>query len=353
MRNFAGLPFDGVEFRKVWDANKILSFLKFKLAGKVDYQLLNRFHDYGLGKVDLFHFFNTLTPSKRPWIVTFETTLPRLEPAFEKGYEWMAASSCKRLIAITRRSYDAQLHLLRGRVDYEEVIRDKMMILPPSQPLLLDDLGSKDFDGELRMVFVGRDFYRKGGWELLRAFELLKAEGLPVRLTIVSDLNRTGFKDGYITPEIESKVVELLSSNPMIEYHRSLPNEEVLALLKKAHIGILPSWHETYGYFLLEAMACGCAVVAPNVSPFPEFLSEKCGWLLDVDTYSVDGAEGSDPTEENQIRMIGAIKDTVVSAFSDRAGLYAKCQYSLDMIRMNHDPLVAAGALTKVYQEVL
>ncbi len=71
-RNFTGLPFDGVEFRKVYDLNKVRSYLKFRLTNNIDFKQLHRFNDFGLNRVDLYHFFNTITPIKRPWIVTFE-----------------------------------------------------------------------------------------------------------------------------------------------------------------------------------------------------------------------------------------------------------------------------------------
>ncbi len=353
LRNFISLPFQNVNFQKVYDFNKLVTHLKYKVLSKVDHHRLNQFNNFGLSNVHLYHFFNALTPSRKPWIVTYESQLPRPDTNFINGYDWLSGNSCKKIIALSQRAHDAQSHLLDQHPSYRESIKEKMMILQPSQERLLDGISSKDFDGEIVFTFIGRHFFRKGGWELFQAFERLCRLGLPIKLIVISDMEFSGYQDWHITPEMVSQAKRLLSTNPLIEHYTTMPNFQVLEILKRSHIGILPSWGETYGYSVLEAMACGCAVVVPNVSPFPEFVSPEWGWLLEVNKTLTNGAERSDPTVENSQRMIDGIVATVQEIVSNRDTLQSKCENALNAISMNHNPLKAATVLEDIYQKAI
>lgn len=79
-----------------------------------------------------------------------------------------------------------------------------------------------------------------------------------------------GYRDRNISKTIARETLEMIKKKSLIDYYDHLPNNEVLKLLKAGHVGILPSFGETYGYSLLEAMASGCAVVSTFLSPFNE-----------------------------------------------------------------------------------
>src|SRR5690606_25269103 len=110
---------------------------------------------------------------------------------------------------------------------------------------------------------------------------------------------------------------------------------------------------ETYGYSILEAMACGCAVIVPDVSPFPEFVSNEWGWLLKVGTTFKNGIESSDPTKQNSINMIDEIVSVASEIVENRELLYDKCNNALSRITIAHDPYIAASFLKKLYREVI
>lgn len=348
-RNFISLPFQDIYFSKVHDFNKIISYTKYKLTGKVDYKMINRFNDWGLNNVHLYHFFNTLTPVKKPWLVTYETTLPRSEPYFTKGYEWMSSKFCKRIIAFSQRAYNAQMNLLSKQASYKEAISQKMVVLPPTQKVLTNGIFKKEID-EVVFTFAGSAFYRKGGWELIQAFERLKQFNPKIKLIVISKLEKGGYKDGHITNEMQRETESILTTNPLIQYHSYLPNERVLEILKFSDVGILPSWGETYGYFILEAMASGCSVIAPNVSPFPEFVSSEWGWLIDVNTRIMNGLEISNPTPENSEMMIKGIIKTVHDILNDPQTLLEKRRAALERISNTHNPYKAARFLEDIYR---
>jgi glycosyltransferase involved in cell wall biosynthesis len=56
---------------------------------------------------------------------------------------------------------------------------------------------------------------------------------------------------------------------PFIEYHRDPSPREIVALYQSSHIFLCPSHNEGWQLPPMEAMACGCAVVATNVGCIP------------------------------------------------------------------------------------
>lgn len=59
-----------------------------------------------------------------------------------------------------------------------------------------------------------------------------------------------------------------------IEYHRDPSREDILRLYQEAHVFLSPSLSEGWGLPAMEAMACGCAVVATRVGCIPVLESE-------------------------------------------------------------------------------
>lgn len=82
-RNIIGI-LPGADYRKVHDANNI----KRKIYRQVGRNPLNRlnlvtpdfvagFNDIDLNRIDLLHFFNTVSLGSTPWVTSFEQCVPR------------------------------------------------------------------------------------------------------------------------------------------------------------------------------------------------------------------------------------------------------------------------------------
>lgn len=67
------------------------------------------------------------------------------------------------------------------------------------------------------------------------------------------------------------KLFESLKSNPRVNYHGSVPNEDIRKALQKSHILAYPSiWQETSCLCLLESLSAGLVAVHPNLAALPE-----------------------------------------------------------------------------------
>lgn len=128
-------------------------------------------------------------------------------------------------------------------------------------------------DAPLRYLFVGNDFYRKGGKDLLAAWESECATSC--ELTIVSNdasLNEADLPSG----------VKLL---------RDVPHDDMPEVYQSADVFVFPTQRDQLGLVSAEAMACGLPVLARAVGGLPDIV--KNGWngrLLDYDSTAEDWA---------------------------------------------------------------
>ncbi len=106
-----------------------------------------------------------------------------------------------------------------------------------------------------RLLFVGRDFERKGGPLLVEATGRLRAGGdQPIQLTIVG-------------PEtLPNHVLEL----PWIDFRGPLGHDAVSECFREADAFVMPSYFEAFGIVFVEALAHGVPVVARDAFAMPE-----------------------------------------------------------------------------------
>jgi glycosyltransferase involved in cell wall biosynthesis len=107
-----------------------------------------------------------------------------------------------------------------------------------------------------RLLFIGLDFRRKGGAELLRAMTLLRDE--PVELTIVT-------KSESLAECLNLPNVTALGPQGKAELQR---------LYEMADIFVFPTLFEPFGLVLCEAMAHSLPVISSNAFAVPEILGE-------------------------------------------------------------------------------
>ncbi len=168
-RNFGGLPFKSFTFKKKMDFCRIIDYIYFKINKKSHSFFSNTFFDFGLNKVSLFHFFNSVSLSNKPWVVTFENEIPR--PYLKSKYlvKRLTHKSCKKIIPFCERAKDIEIYLLDVYPEFKQQILDKLIVLQPAQSLHVKSIQEKDYQKPIVFTFVGVDFFRKGGAENLMA----------------------------------------------------------------------------------------------------------------------------------------------------------------------------------------
>jgi glycosyltransferase involved in cell wall biosynthesis len=117
-----------------------------------------------------------------------------------------------------------------------------------------------------KVIFVGKDFRRKGGHHLLEAFRAVRDRLPNVELHIV----------GPDSAEIPSV--------PGVVTHGAIGSRGRMAdLYSQSDVFCLPAIFEPFGLAVLEAMSFGLPVVASNVGVLPELVAKReAGLVVEV-----------------------------------------------------------------------
>ncbi len=347
-----------VAFVRTYDLFNIVNFLQRRLLRSSSATTFaNCLHcDLGVNKVDLLHLVNTISCSRTPWVVTFEHYLPRWNPRSAFGMKFLTRRSCKKIIAMSRFARDAQLSLVERGSALADEIRERLCILHPPQDPLIDSYDQKQLSNdEVTCTFVGRDFFRKGGKEILEAVARLVSEHVPVKLNIVTDLGWGDYASRATKEEAEAAMGLIRSLAPHARLHQDIPNETVLDLFRQSHIALLPTYDDTYGFVALEAQAAGTPVLSTNVCTLPEINSAETGWLIPLpkDPYGQALLNTAEERREVSRRIREGVYTILKENIGNIPGIRAKGIRALQRIREEHSPALYAQQLLAIYREAI
>ncbi len=121
-------------------------------------------------------------------------------------------------------------------------------------------------DGVLRLFFIGRlSDERKGFRYLLEAYARLRARGIPVELDAV------GEQAGAPLPPVM----------PGFTYHGAVSLADLVERYRACDVLVAPSTgQESFGIVLLEAMACGRAIVCSDIEGYREVVDDQGAVLV-------------------------------------------------------------------------
>jgi glycosyltransferase involved in cell wall biosynthesis len=327
------------------------------------YYYLHAFRDFNYYQVDLLHFFNTISYGKTPWVTTYEGFIPRFgklnKKLMEKGMRLIASDACKQIIAMSACADRIQRSLMHNDYPrYADAIEPKMSVLHPPQPKLISHMGEKEPIGE-EVVFtlVGATFFRKGGKEVLIALDRLAREGYRNwRLIIVSKMVYGDYAS-KATKEDYEDALRIIARHPKnIEHHSELPNDQVLDLFRRSHVGLLPTYGDSYGYSVLEAQASGCPVVSTNLRALPEINNEEIGWMIPIPTDEWGNGVISTPQERSRFSdiLVEHLTEITRNILEDPGQVTAKGEKALAKFDgKRHDPTANATVLEALYDEIL
>lgn len=243
---------------------------------------------------DLIHSLNTIPLCTRtPFIVTFEDYCPRVPG--DRYIEWLErrlrkvliSDRCLAMIAMSNYALRKFKQQHQSYTDMEKLLA-KMHVVYPAMPI--SKWSPKSAGNVLHLLFVGKDFMRKGGPAVLEAHRRLAALGIPIETTIVSGL-RWSDRDyiGPPDPQRSRAVMDSIAGSGVLHYP-GLPNSEVITLMRRADYLLLPTLHDTFGYVSLEAMSCGTPVIATSTCAQNEVVEHgSSGFLLDIENDSEVG----------------------------------------------------------------
>ena len=315
-------------------------------------------------KIDLNHFWNFLSvwPSKTPCITTFEHKLPRcFDVQGEKPPEYLikalTSERCRRLIAI---SQCAKRHQIKFNADHGiSEVDEKISVLLPQQSVLCteDDIVRKaPRNGEIHFMFMGSEFWRKGGGETVRALLEIRKH-YPIRLLIIGRCDRMDYGFESDSDNVEEMQRLLADNSDWIECRQRVPNDEVLRLMREwCHVGLLPTREETFGYSVLEMQASGVPVITPDIWALPEMNNDGCGWMVPIkaqDDYGrIDIWSREARSDFTKVMQTGII-EACNKMLSDPDSITRKGIAALKRVKAEHDPVAHSRKLRQIYEMAL
>lgn len=275
----------------------------------------------------LIHVDGCIVPlTHRPWIIgsieypsaffSFDDTWHTQSFSRSLLLKCLSSGRCRKILALSEASL-ASIRLAFGR-DFEK-ISPRMDILYPAVPtnrLSVERL-KRDSGEPLRILFVGNHFLDKGGREIFYAFRRLR-QRFDIELALVTSAP-PHHKEYY------DLMLPILKNEPGVEVHSRLPRsilwQEYFA---KSDIFCFPTYMDTFGYVILEAMANRLPVIASDMFAIPEIVRhEETGLLVHAPIASFERNRLRSPDTVNEYRrtvlcerVFSSVVDSLESAIT-------------------------------------
>jgi glycosyltransferase involved in cell wall biosynthesis len=187
----------------------------------------------------------------------------------------------KKLIFWSKAAKDT-LHTYGG-IEDEELLRKATVVYPAIREVPDNLIQFNDRD--VNILFSG-DFFRKGGINVVDAFERAQKNYPSIKLTLCCD-ERIDFNTGNTA--LRAEYLNKIRRNIGIAFGRVPRDELVRNVLPRTDIYLLPTYTEAFGFAILEAMAFGIPVISTNHFAIPEMVEHGvCGFLINTDQFGHD-----------------------------------------------------------------
>jgi len=142
-------------------------------------------------------------------------------------------------------------------------------------------------DGQPFILYVSATYGYKNHARLIEAFGLLKQRlKLPHVLLLVGSAVDVSFAELRAVAERAGVCEQVIFAG------RLDSAEQIVAAYKSADLSVIPTLYETFGFPVLEAMACGCPLVASNAGSMAELSGDAAILVNPLDIVSIaDGME--------------------------------------------------------------
>lgn len=222
---------------------------------------------------DLLFTYGCLLVTNRPYCVYIENgvTLFNYDAAIARNplarfffAILVRLPQCKKLIFMSQAAYTSMLATASFDPATRAVVaRKAVQIYPfvrrPAKPT------PRKLGSNLKLLFTGI-FYVKGGLETLHAFDELRAQDQAVELTIVTPLH-------YLRAEDKQRI-EATPGITLLD--AALSREQMEALYRNHDIFLFPTFRDTFGLVLIEALSFGLPIIATDQYATTEMVTD--GW---------------------------------------------------------------------------
>ena len=217
---------------------------------------------YGIPIIATVHSLEPHRPWKREQLgkgYDLTTHLERTLYGMADGIITVSAATRRDLLEVYPEVDPQKISVIHNGIDLDK-------FRPNHDKKLLKRLGIQDD----YILFLGRLSRQKGIFDLLDACRKKLIDRKVVLVTGAAD-----------THEIREEMdVEINKLDNVIWINEMLSHELTRALYTNARAFLCPSRYEPFGIINLEAMACGCPVVAANVGGIPEVIEDGYNGLL-------------------------------------------------------------------------
>ena len=161
-----------------------------------------------------------------------------------------------RIIALTR---DQKADI----VSLYDILPSTIAVIPGGYDDTIFNRTPKIFSGTVHILYAGKFNRSKGVPWLLRSLAEIKDQNW--------HLHMAGSGKG---PEYDRCMALIQQLGEKVTHHGYVSHHQLAALMKKAHIQVLPSFFEGLPLVLFEGLACGCRIITTRLSGFTEIFGQ-------------------------------------------------------------------------------
>lgn len=219
------------------------------------------------GNYNLIHCAHCISANKFPWICDTEFVGQfwiagnyTKNPSKYFVRKYMNSKYCKRILSWSEWTKD-------GILKEFPKLKNKIEVLYPGIPY--PKIKKKKKKKEVVLLYIAREFFTKGGGYALEIMDKMTKKYPNVK--------------GVIISRVPKKIKNKYSKNKKIKIYELIPQEKLFnEIYPNADIFLYPSFTDTFGFALTEALSYGLPIVTVNGQSRKEIVDEeKTGFVID------------------------------------------------------------------------